>query len=466
MPEQASAVFEQVMAQCTRGCFTGLLRIRTPEGNGEVRFLSGIQDGVRFESAEGDEALTRLLAASEPEFEVISSLPPMDLESTEPVAPEGRLERFHAAQLMRYCETNSLTCALELDVNGVILTARYRLGELLSVEPDSDQTARLAEAKQGSYKLRLPRFELPAHVLQRRASVPAPAEPAAPVKAAVPAATAPLMPAAKPAPVPAAVAQPKPAAVATSAAAPARGAPFASTRVEPVAPAVKAPPAAAVAPTAPAAAKATPAVTAPKLTEPAAAATTATTVTVPVKAAPAAASADVRPPVASGARVLPHRSIEALPGQPLPRPAAGPQAVSPQPVSPQVGAGPQPAAAELAAAVRAAPRPVSPAAVSPAAVSPAAVSPSSATSARPPLEGLWADAVSPPGQAAPLELDAESSSGARPRPGLSAAQPATGKRRDRAEKRSTRSPRYGLVIAMALMIAAIAGWFALGSPVP
>src|SRR5688572_8806037 len=106
MPEQMGAEFEQVMAQCSRGCFTGLLRVRTREGNGEIRFLSGIQDGIRFDTVEGDAALERLLAASEPEFEAVSSLPPI-AGSSEPLATEGALERYHAAQLMRYCESNS-----------------------------------------------------------------------------------------------------------------------------------------------------------------------------------------------------------------------------------------------------------------------------------------------------------------------------------------------------------------------
>ena len=94
-----SADFEQVMAQCSRGCFTGLLRVRTREGSGEIRFLSGIQDGVRFDTIEGDAAYERLLAASDPEFEAISSLPPIDFNSTEPVPVDGSLSRFHAAQL-------------------------------------------------------------------------------------------------------------------------------------------------------------------------------------------------------------------------------------------------------------------------------------------------------------------------------------------------------------------------------
>lgn len=185
MPEQMSAVFDQVMATCARGCFTGLLRVRTREGSGELRFLSGIQDGVRFGSMEGDAALEQLQSASELEFEAVASLPPIDGVADDGVPIEGRLEELHAAQLMRYCESNSLTCALELEVDGRVLTARYRLGELLSVEPDSEHTSRLAEAKQGRYRFRLPRFELPEHVKARpAASVPAASVKAAPVAAA------------------------------------------------------------------------------------------------------------------------------------------------------------------------------------------------------------------------------------------------------------------------------------------
>src|SRR5262245_42510405 len=99
-----SEVFEQVMAQCARGSFTGLLRVMTREGNGEVRFLSGIQDGARFDALTGDAALERLQTATDPEFEVIASLPPLDASSQTPVPVEGGLDKIHAATLMRYCE--------------------------------------------------------------------------------------------------------------------------------------------------------------------------------------------------------------------------------------------------------------------------------------------------------------------------------------------------------------------------
>jgi hypothetical protein len=239
-----SAVFEQVMAQCTRGCFTGFLRVRAREGNGEIRFLSGIQDGVRFDSVEGDAALERLQSATEPEFEAIPALPPIDVNSTEPVPPEGGLHTFHAAQLMRYCESNSLTCALELEVSGKILTARYRLGELLSVEPDSEDTSKLAEAKQGIYRFRLPRFDLPANAVRQpaapavapKAAAPKPAAPKAPDAAASSARSAAVSQKASPAPAsvkiaPTAILTPKAAPAASRAAAPIAARPAAPAAV-------------------------------------------------------------------------------------------------------------------------------------------------------------------------------------------------------------------------------------------
>src|SRR5688572_12051693 len=156
---------ERVMTQCSRELFTGLLEVRTPEGRGEVRFLSGIQDEIRFDSLEGEAALQRLLGARAVHVEAIAALPPIERGSREPVPLEGRLDHLHAARLMRFCEANSLTCELDIEVNDLEprrLTARYRLGELLSVEPDSEHSARLADAKQGRYCFRLPRLALPA----------------------------------------------------------------------------------------------------------------------------------------------------------------------------------------------------------------------------------------------------------------------------------------------------------------
>jgi hypothetical protein len=457
-----SAVLEQVMAQCSRGCFTGLLRIRTREGNGEIRFLSGIQDGVRFDAMEGDAAYERLLSATEPEFEAVSSLPPIDINSTEPVPPEGRLDRFHAAQLMRYCESYSLTCALELEVSGKVLTARYRLGELLSVEPDSEHTAKMAEAKQGTYRLRLPRFELPASVAQRRSSPPAtaatpfvatPAQaPAAPPLAAAPA--------------------PPPAVIATTPAA----RPVAAVATPPAVPA--SPPAAArrVAPSAP---KAIPAVTQPKI---------APTAIVTPKAAPAGpriapAAASSSAAVTTPAAAVPARpaaaTAAAVPGQ-------APHGVTGRAAPPRQEAPPR---APSEASAVASPPPASPPPAKVPVQPPIAARPAPTHGAPGVLEGLWKDAVPPPAQAVPLELDASPSSASR-RPdgrasppalvfgaGTSPASPPSAARQPSAMGSGqsgellspsfrTRSRASYWWLLVALLVVALAAWVALGRPLP
>jgi hypothetical protein len=346
-----SADFEQVMAQCSRGCFTGLLRVRTREGNGEVRFLSGIQDGIRFDSMEGDAALERLLTASEPEFEAISSLPPLEFGSSEPVPPEGSLARFHAAQLMRYCESNSLTCALELEVDGRVLTARYRLGELLSVEPDSEHTARLAEAKEGSYRFRLPRFELPANVLQRRSAPPVSAKPA----------PAP----AKPSPAPTALKSPTPASLAET--------PLVAMKpvaiVTPSSTPVKVPAASQPKPAAAQAKPAAPPVASPATAQARPAPSPAASTSRP--AADARPAAAARPPVSSAPPpAAPARQADAR---------VAPAAAAPKPAEPRVAAAAPPSA----------PPPVAPRSPIP------RHAPSSAppASPKPQLEGLWQPAA-------------------------------------------------------------------------
>jgi hypothetical protein len=481
MPEQMSADFEQVMAQCSRGCFTGLLRVRTREGNGEVRFLSGIQDGIRFDSMEGDAALERLLSASEPEFEAISSLPPIDFLSSEPVPPEGGLDRYHAAQLMRYCESNSLTCALELEVEGRVLTARYRLGELLSIEPDSEHTSRLAEAKEGLYRFRLPRFELPANVQQRRS---VPAAKAAPAAVAKPVSAA---PAAVAKPAPAAVAKPAPFAAkpaATPVAAHLAPAPFASkpapAAVAKPAPAARPPTAASLAETPLVAMKPVAIVSpmsgsvgtkaagsiAPQVpakvpaSVPAAPKLAATSPAAESRAAPSPARGPFAsvPPVGSASTVRREG------------PRLGPSAITPQPTraaeragttQPPAAAAKSPTAAQPPAAQSRAPAPRSPVPAS---------RPSLDPQAKPvQLQGLWTDAVKPPPQSTPLELDtalhSKATGGALERPGRteglsSIAYNPTVVPAVPSKGRPGTSARYWLLAIGLLLVVALVGWFA------
>lgn len=430
-----SAVFEQVVDTCARGCFTGLLRVRTREGSGELRFLSGIQDGVRFGSMEGDAALERLQAASDPEFEVISSLPPIDGSSTEPVPIEGRLEDLHAAQLMRYCESNSLTCALELEVDGRVLTARYRLGELLSVEPDSEHTSRLAEAKKGSYRFRLPRFELPEHVAQRRAASARPAAAVQPKPASPPSPAVQARPVAAPAPKPAAAAPaPKPAV-----------APAPQPAAKPAAAAAK--------PATPPMAPAAP----PMETAPAIAA---------AAAAPASARGPATPKAASAGAPLKASPAIAVTGGPTSSREVAPASTkAATPASSRDGSSREPAVAGAQAQPKA-PSPVAPA--------PAPAPAHGQATPRAPLQDLWKDAVQPPSQAAPIELPA------RTRPGSDAA--AAPARPAKADVRAGSSPelpplpddispargsssKAWLWVAL-VMGAAAAAWAALGSPMP
>jgi hypothetical protein len=450
-----SADFEQVMAQCSRGCFTGLLRVRTREGNGEVRFLSGIQDGIRFDSMEGDAALERLIAASDPEFEAISSLPPIDFNSTEPVPPEGVLKRYHAAQLMRYCETNSLTCALELEVEGRILKASYRLGELLSVEPDSEHTSRLAEAKDGLYRFRLPRFELPPNVQQRR-SVPAAAPKAAPAPVAV------TKPAAAPAPAPSPVRAPAPARTPAS---------LAETPLMAMKPVAIITPAAAPAPAkAPARSPASPFSAATSSAPPAAPQVAAAGASrSPVETRPAPSRSAGAPAAAFGsAASSPARGAE---------PRLGPSAVTPQPArvaahapasipprSPRPSGSP-PAASPPAAAHSSAPR-------SPVPSPPASPAGHGQQGKAAPLQGLGADAVKPPAQSAPLELDnamRSAAAGGAQKPigrteGLSsiAYSPTDVSAPVPPSRRAPSSARYWLVAIALLFVVAVVGWFVFG----
>ncbi|HEU4577021.1 MAG TPA: hypothetical protein VFS67_02120 [Polyangiaceae bacterium] len=400
-----SEVFEQVMAQCARGSFTGLLRVQTREGNGEVRFLSGIQDGVRFDSLSGDAALARLQAASEPEFEAIAALPPIDASSTTPVPIEGGLDRIHAATLMRYCESNSLTCALELEAGGQVMTARYRLGELLSVEPDSELTAQIAEAKQGAYRFKLPRFELPAGARAKNGAAPASSgTPHVAARPAAPNVGAAFKPAAAPAVQPVRVA----------------GAPHQRPTPAATPAAVRAVPAAASAarsPAAPAVAASARSASAASQARPAAAAS---------QARPAAAASQARPAVsAEPVRPAPIAEVRAAPAEPA-RPAAAAPAPAPSPVAPAPSPSPAPA----------------PAAAKPAAPSPA---PEPAQSPAP--------AAAPAAVKSPVAKPAE----ARP------ARPAP---REELEIEERSSSRAGLWIVMALVVIGLVVWFVMGAPLP
>src|SRR5688500_320869 len=166
MPDQAGSLVEQVVSHCKQMRFTGVLRIYAREGDGELVFLSGIRDQVRFGTSTGDEALERLARATEARFVAVPLLPPLSpsTKRSPPLPTEGALGDLRPADLLRYCETNALTCVLELTSKGKTARAEYEVGELISVSSETgrdDAIAEMLEATEGSYRIILPDFELP-----------------------------------------------------------------------------------------------------------------------------------------------------------------------------------------------------------------------------------------------------------------------------------------------------------------
>jgi hypothetical protein len=168
MPDRAGSLVEQVVSHCKQMRFTGVLRIYAREGDGELIFLSGICDHVRFGVSTGDEALERLARATEARFVAVPLLPPFSSSTkrSPPLPTEGALGDLRPGDLMRYCETNALTCVLELTSKGKTARAEYEVGELISVTSETDRddavaVAEIVEATEGSYRIILPDFELP-----------------------------------------------------------------------------------------------------------------------------------------------------------------------------------------------------------------------------------------------------------------------------------------------------------------
>jgi hypothetical protein len=158
---QASLV-EQVIARCSERRFTGLLRVRALEGKGELSFLSGIRDTVVFDATDGEEALERLIRSTTQEFEAIPRLPPFNERSNQPLPSSGPLgPMLRPVNLLRYCESQTITCTLDVNVEGRAVRINYEVGELMSVEPESAEVSALLEATVGNYRINLPAFELP-----------------------------------------------------------------------------------------------------------------------------------------------------------------------------------------------------------------------------------------------------------------------------------------------------------------
>jgi hypothetical protein len=158
---------QQVIERCRDGLFTGILRVRTRQAAGELWFLSGMLERVRFGVSAGNEAMTRLLAASDPRIDVVACLPNPagGFEKGHPI--EGELGTTLPVDLLRFCEMHALTCTLHLRAGDSGGEAVYRLGELLSIrcDPGSDHAvAQMLEWSEGRYRFILPSIDLPTSV--------------------------------------------------------------------------------------------------------------------------------------------------------------------------------------------------------------------------------------------------------------------------------------------------------------
>jgi flagellar biosynthesis GTPase FlhF len=159
-----ATLIDRLVAHCTGARFTGILRIRAHEGIGEVWFLSGVADEVRFGTSTADEAMDRMRQATEATFELVSRLPHPAGGFKTRFPSKGSVVTATPVTLMRYCERYALTCTLAVESNDVLVEATYELGELVGVETtaDDDGITAMLEAQQGTYEFTLPRVELPA----------------------------------------------------------------------------------------------------------------------------------------------------------------------------------------------------------------------------------------------------------------------------------------------------------------
>src|SRR5688572_15432085 len=156
----ARRVLDRIVAER----FTGLLRVSSQQANGEFWFLAGILEDARFGASKGDEALERLLNATQLAFQAELRLPYVTGGFKKPMPTTGSFAEFRPVVLMRYCESNALTCALELRGKDRTVRITYRTGELLSADAaaaGNEALPALLESDEGSYEFLLPSFELP-----------------------------------------------------------------------------------------------------------------------------------------------------------------------------------------------------------------------------------------------------------------------------------------------------------------
>lgn len=171
---QAESPARRVIDHIAAERFTGVLRVRAREADGELWFLAGIEEDARFGMSKGDEAMARLLRATEPVFDAEQRLPGLNGGFKNGLSPTGSFADVQPVDLMRYCERFALTCVLDLKGTDRAVRITYRTGELLSADTGSggdEVLASLLESIEGSYQFELPPFELPSGVNRPRISL-------------------------------------------------------------------------------------------------------------------------------------------------------------------------------------------------------------------------------------------------------------------------------------------------------
>ena len=173
MSEELESPLMKVVNRIIESRFTGLLRVRAHEADGEMSFLAGIREETRFGLSKGDDALARMRQATIHGFEVEPRLPALSGDFKKKLPLSGTFAEFHPATLMRHCETNALTCTLALEAAGQSARIAYKMGELLSVQTTpagSEVLSRILQTPEGTYSFTLPELEFPPGVTVVRPS--------------------------------------------------------------------------------------------------------------------------------------------------------------------------------------------------------------------------------------------------------------------------------------------------------
>jgi hypothetical protein len=164
---------KRVLDRIVEDRFTGLLRVSAHEARGEFWFLAGILEEALFGVSRGEEAIERLLRATQLTFQAELRLPYVNGGFKKPMPASGSFAEFRPVVLMRHCESYALTCSLVLRSKDRTVRVTYRTGELLSVDAGAagnEALPALLDSEEGSYEFLLPTFELPEGV---NAAIPA-----------------------------------------------------------------------------------------------------------------------------------------------------------------------------------------------------------------------------------------------------------------------------------------------------